>query len=139
MVFCSGLYDDALVGAYQQADVFFMPSVQELCPLVAVEAMAAGLPEMVTDVGGCQDMVTHGHNGLIAPPGDVEAMASGLESLLVDPLLRERMGRASRERSRHYGWDSISRLYLDQRSLSLEDNPAELDAAPLPSTGGNGR
>lgn len=113
VVLSEGLYGDELVGAYQQADIFFLPSVKELCPLVVPEAMAAGLPEVVTDVSGSQDMIRDGHNGFVVPPSQPEAMADALLRLVGDEPLRRRMADASLAESRLYDWDRISRLYLE--------------------------
>lgn len=113
VTFCEGLYGDELVGAYRQADIFFLPSIKELCPLVVPEAMAAGLPEVVTDVSGSQDMVHDGVNGFVVEPGSVEAMAAALERLILDEALRRRMGQAGLAESTRYGWDRISREYLE--------------------------
>ncbi len=106
------LPEDQIVAAYQQADVFFSPSVQELFPLVVAEAMAAGLPPVVTDVSGNQDAVRDGENGLIVPPGDPEAMAAGLLRVITDASLRSRLAGAARARSAFYAWERISREYL---------------------------
>jgi glycosyltransferase involved in cell wall biosynthesis len=114
VILCEGLHGDELVGAYQQADVFFLPSVKETFPLVVVEAMAAGLPEVVTDVSGSQDAIKDQENGLVVPPGDVEAAASALRKLLDDQSLGKRLGAANRERAALYDWGRISRMYLDR-------------------------
>ncbi len=112
MIFCEGLYGSELIGAYQQADIFFMCSVKELCPLVVPEAMAAGLPTVVTDVSGCQDLVKTGENGYVIPPGDYEQMGEALLELLGNEALREKYGAANLDRSKNYSWDRISREYL---------------------------
>lgn len=114
VLFSEGLYDDELVAAYQQADLFFLPSIKELCPLVVPEAMAAGLPEVVTDVSGSQDMIRSGYNGFVIQPRDTEGMAQALTDLLRDPALRTRMGEAGRAEAKRYAWARLSRLYLEQ-------------------------
>jgi glycosyltransferase involved in cell wall biosynthesis len=113
VIFCDGLYDDQLVGAYQQADVFLLPSVKETFPLVLLEAMAAGLPAVVTDVSGSQDVIVSEHNGFVVPPGGVEQMAVAIRRLVDDRALRQRFGEVNREKSELYRWDRISRLYLE--------------------------
>jgi glycosyltransferase involved in cell wall biosynthesis len=109
----STLHGDDLVGAYQQADLFFSPSVYEGCPLVVLEAMAAGLPLVVTDVSGSQDMVETGINGTVVEPGRADHMAEALARLLRDASLRQQYGRANIERSSYYDWDNIARMYLE--------------------------
>jgi glycosyltransferase involved in cell wall biosynthesis len=113
MGICEGLYGNELVGAYQQADIFFSSSVQEMFPLVAIEAMTAGLAEVVTNVGGSQDVIKNGLNGFVAEPNQPDEMADALYKLATDETLRKRMGDMNRERSKFYGWDHISRLYLE--------------------------
>ncbi len=113
VIFCEGLYDDDLVGAYQQADVFFSPSVQEMFPLVVLEAMATGLPEVVTNISGSSDAIETGTNGLVVERGDVDEMADALGRLIENESLRKRFGQANLEKSRLYDWDRISKMYLE--------------------------
>jgi len=113
IAFCEGLYGDELIGAYQQADIFFLPSVKELCPMVLPESMGAGLPAVVTNISGSQDMVQTGENGFVLEPGDAEGMAEALLQLVQDEPLRERMRQTALEKSKLYSWDRISRLYLE--------------------------
>jgi glycosyltransferase involved in cell wall biosynthesis len=84
------------------ADLFVLPSLWEGLPLVLLEAMAAGLPAVVTAVGGNPEVVGNGIAGVLVPPGDAHALAKALSSLLNDPLRRERMGQAARQRVERY-------------------------------------
>lgn len=111
--FHDGLFGDQLVAAYQQSQIFFLPSCKELCPLVVPEAMAAGLPAVVTNVSGSQDMVVPNRNGFLAEPRDVAGLADGLVRLAADDALRARMGADSRERSARHDWGRIAAEYLD--------------------------
>lgn len=105
------------VAWYLRSDICVASSLwREPFGLVAVEAMAAGLPVCASQVGGLQDIVVHGETGLLFPPGDSGALARHLESLLNSPDLRKRMGAAGRERVRtRYTWDHI----LDTHYLPL--------------------
>ena len=69
------------------ADVFLLPSSSESFGLVALEAMACGTPVVATRVGGLQTVVTS-ESGVLVPPGDAEALAHAIESLLDDMELR---------------------------------------------------
>jgi glycosyltransferase involved in cell wall biosynthesis len=80
------------------ADVFVLPSLHEGMPLVALEAMEAGLPMVVTRVIGSAEVVVHGETGLLTPAGDAPALGRALAALLADPALRARLGRAGRRR-----------------------------------------
>ena len=113
IMFGEELYGSELIGAYQQSDIFFSSSVQEMFPLVVLEAMAAGLPEVVTNVGGSQDVIETGVNGFVVEPGDVGAMTEALCRLANDEGLRKSMGDVNRERSQYYSWEHVSRMYLE--------------------------
>lgn len=83
----------------QEATVLALPSYAEGVPITLLEAMAAGLPVVITPVGGIPDVVEDGRNGLLVPPGDVPALAAALNCLLDDAALRERMGAANRQKA----------------------------------------
>ena len=76
-----------------------LPSYREGLPKSLLEAMAAGLPCVATDVPGCRSLVRHGETGLLVPPRDAAALADALARLIADPALRARMGAAGRHRA----------------------------------------
>ncbi len=75
-------------------DVFLLSSAFEGLPYSAIEALAAGTPVVATDVAGTRDVVRHGETGLLAPPGDPEALARHVLALLDDPALARRLAQA---------------------------------------------
>lgn len=79
----------------QALDVFMMTSSNEGTPNAAMEAMATALPCVLTDIGDCRDLLRDGETGLIAPVGDVEALASHALRLVNDADLRQHMGQAA--------------------------------------------
>jgi len=81
---------------YEQADIFALPSYFEGMPSSLVEAAAATLPIVATNINGIPEVVANGTNGLTLAPGDCAALANALETLVADPALRLRMGRAGR-------------------------------------------
>ncbi len=81
---------------YADLDVVALTSRNEGSPVALIEAMAAGVPVVSTDVGGVSDVVQHGMSGLLAPMDDDEAVASHLLTLLADPGLRRDMGQRGR-------------------------------------------
>jgi glycosyltransferase involved in cell wall biosynthesis len=81
------------------ADVFLLSSLNEGIPLTVIEAMAAGLPVVSTDVGGVAEVVEEGRTGLLAPASDPEGLARHLLRLAADAGLRQRLGRTGRERA----------------------------------------
>ncbi|MGE3285935.1 MAG: glycosyltransferase [Pseudonocardia sp.] len=80
-------------------DVACLTSRYECAPIAVIEAMAAGVPVVVSDVGTVRDMVTDGVEGLIFPAGDVSALAAHLDRLADDATLRSRLGCAGRARA----------------------------------------
>ncbi|WP_431677606.1 glycosyltransferase [Kitasatospora sp. KL5] len=83
-------------------DVFTLSSRQEGLPVALMEAMTSGLPSVVTRVGGMPEVLDDGEQGLLVPPGDPAALAAALGRLAADEGLRERLGKAARERSRGF-------------------------------------
>lgn len=84
---------------YALAEAFILPSVEEEWGLVVNEAMACGLPVVVSKTVGCaEDLVEHGSNGWLFAPGEVSALADHLVNLAENPATRKAMGIASKVR-----------------------------------------
>jgi N-acetyl-alpha-D-glucosaminyl L-malate synthase BshA len=81
------------------ADLFLLPSESESFGLAALEAMSCGVPVIASRVGGVPEVVIDGETGLLAPVGDVSAMAAHVVRLLADAPLRARLGQAARRRA----------------------------------------
>jgi glycosyltransferase involved in cell wall biosynthesis len=93
----------------READLFVMPSKNEGQPFAILEAMAAGLPVVSTNVGCIPETVINGVNGFIVKPGNADELACRIVSLLADGDLRRRMGEAGRSRFlEHYSLDRFS-------------------------------
>ncbi len=78
-------------------DVFVLPSLSEGLSSAILNAMAASLPVVATEVGGIPELIRHGENGLLVPPADAGALARAIEDLINDPEKAIRMGRRGRE------------------------------------------
>jgi glycosyltransferase involved in cell wall biosynthesis len=109
------LSHEETLALYRQAAVVVVPSVwEEPFGLVAVEAMATGVPVCASRIGGLADIVRHGETGFLFTPGDAEELAAQLNTLLDDVALRYRLGQAGRRvAEREYDWDVI----IEQRYL----------------------
>ncbi len=82
---------------YQSAHIACLPSYREGFPKSLQEAAACGLPIVTTDVPGCREVVPAGENGVLVRRQDAAALAQAMAKLIADPLLRARMGAASRK------------------------------------------
>ena len=83
---------------YPMFDLYVAASQKEGLPMSLVEAMAAGLPVVATDVPGHRDVVVHGETGMLVPPGDTTALAEAVASLVSDPARCKAMGERGRWR-----------------------------------------
>jgi glycosyltransferase involved in cell wall biosynthesis len=83
---------------YGMLDLYVATSLKEGLPLAPLEAMAASLAVVATDVPGHRDVVVRGQTGLLVPPEDSAALAEAITSLAADPDRRRRMGEAGRAR-----------------------------------------
>ena len=100
------------------SDVFVFPSWQEGLPVAQMEAMAAGLPCVVSNVRGNRDLINQGDGGYLCAPGNAAAFAGAIQTLLNDPALRRRMGERNRREMQKYSLkavlDEMSALYRQE-------------------------
>ena len=93
-----------IAGLLQGADVVATPSVptsdgrREGIPVVLMEAMGSGVPVVASDLSGIPELVIDGQTGLLVAPRDARGLAEALARLYSDPALRQRLGRAGREK-----------------------------------------
>ena len=103
-------YED-LLAAYDLANIFVFPTLSrdEGFGLVALEAMAHGLPVIASKIGAIPETVVDGETGLFFAPGDFKGLAVQLERLLTDVELRSKMGvNASQRAKEKYSWDKTA-------------------------------
>jgi glycosyltransferase involved in cell wall biosynthesis len=92
----TGFYLD-IAGAFRAMDVFVQPSIDaEGFPTSVLEAQAAGLPVIASDIGGTKETLDVGVTGLLVPPADEASLAGALEGLMQEPGRRDAMARAAR-------------------------------------------
>jgi glycosyltransferase involved in cell wall biosynthesis len=95
---------------YAAADVLLLPSQYEAFPLVTLEAAAAGLPLVLSNVNGAPDIVDRGSAGWIIER-DARAIANRLRELAADPDMRNSLGTAARARAEDFSWTSVISTY----------------------------
>lgn len=100
--------NEDLHGYEAAADVFVAPSVGgETFGVVLVEAMAAGVPVVASDIVGYDEVIREGE-GLLVPPSDPVALADAVARILDDPRAARALGDAGRARARTYSWESVA-------------------------------
>jgi len=110
---------ERLAEEYTKADIFCLPSVEEGFGLVVPQAMASGLPVIVSDAVGASDLITPGEQGMIVPAMDDVALADALGSLVEDKSLRHQMGALAVKRAQAgCSWDDyVSRAVAGYQTL----------------------
>ena len=103
----------AVINAYHEADIFFSPAAVESFGIVTFEAMAAGLPVVVSDGPGNRDAVHSGVEGYVVPVRDAQAMAGALTRLALDPDERTSLGQNAKLKAELYTWPEIAKRYAD--------------------------
>ncbi len=126
------------------ADIFVLSTHSEGMPIAVLEAMAAGLPVVTSNVSGLHEVVVNDQTGLLAPPDDPRALAATLNRLIDDPDLRHQLGDNGRRRAEdHFSlapWRTAHlHLYhqlLGARGRSAERLPRLLYLVTLAEVGG---
>lgn len=104
---------EELVQQYICSDAFILPSRWEGMPLTLLEAWAAGLPAIVTNVGGLPEICTDMENAIVVNPGDPNALCRAMSFLMEHPDVAERLGSKGNRIARTlYSWESVGDQYL---------------------------
>jgi len=112
--FVGRVNDEELARYYRTADVFCVPSIgMESFGMVLLEAMAAGVPIVASDIDGYRDVMDDGSQGVLVKPKDPGEMAAALISLLRDPARRRGMGALGREKAQRYAWPIVATRVLE--------------------------
>jgi len=112
---------DDLVALLHAADVFVFPTRLETFGLVAIEAMAAGLPVVTTSAPGVADFVTDRVNALVGPVDDAAAMAEHIHQVLNDNGLRLSLLAAGHKTAQAYDWSAIASRYVQAYEWASRD------------------
>ncbi|MEX2374238.1 MAG: glycosyltransferase family 4 protein, partial [Dehalococcoidia bacterium] len=107
---------------YQRsAAIFCSPATgNESQGYVLLEAMAAGVPVVASNIEGYASVITHEHDGILARPKDPDALADALSRLISDPALRVALAAQGRTRVEDYGWPRVAQQVLSYYERLLD-------------------
>ncbi len=119
---------DELLRLLHRADVAVLPSHYEPFGIVALEAAAAGIPLVTSDVGGLGEAVISGQTGISHPPRDVAALAAAVRTVLDDPAAAQQRAEAARQRlTSDFNWHTVAantaQVYLAAKRREREPLP----------------
>lgn len=118
--FAGYLRGDDLIQAYRAADAFIFPSTTETFGLVALEAMACGLPVIAVKAGGIVDSVTHGETGLFYEQDQLDQIGPLVELLQDDPLYRQQLAERGWQHAQNRSWRATMDQLLDYYFQTIE-------------------
>jgi phosphatidylinositol alpha-mannosyltransferase len=112
--FLGRVSDEEKVRYFASADIYCAPNTgQESFGIVLLEAMAAGVPIVASDIHGFKRVVERNVQGILVEPRNPRALAAALYALARDPDLRHEMGDAGRERAPEYSWERVTDRIVD--------------------------
>ena len=114
VVFLGTVTEAELGGWYGACDAFAFPSVKEGFGLAPLEALAAGLPVVASDIPVFREFLVHGESALLVPPGDGKALAQALHALAADSALRHRLADGGSPVARRFTWKATA---LEHRAV----------------------
>jgi glycosyltransferase involved in cell wall biosynthesis len=115
----------------RQADIFVLPTVEDACALVVLEAMSTALPVVTTTNNGSGELIEDGQDGLIVPSGDAAALADAIRRLAEQPELRALLGDAAHAKVQStHSWESYGESVLDAIESRLGVLKGHCDSAP---------
>ncbi len=112
---------------YSMADFFLFPTIYETFGLVALEAMSCGCIPLAHPVNGCRDFINNGENGFLCNFGDVDAFASNMQKVILNPNLRAHLVEEGRKTAEAMSWENVYQKYslLFEKVLEEKRNGAK--------------
>lgn len=116
---------------FSRADIFINTNHIDNMPVAVVEACAAGLPVVATEVGGLPYLLTHGENGLLVPNENVGAMVNSITNLIKKPELTLKLSANGRKLAEHSAWENVRHKWEKLFEEVLCESSIKM-SAPLP-------
>lgn len=121
VTFMGRVNDETLLSIYEEASVLVIPSLYEPFGIVALEAMSLGVPVIVSNTGGLDEIVRDEHEGLKFQTGSSEALAKAIARILDDEGLRKRLIGNARIRAKEFAWETTTDQTFDVYRKVLEE------------------
>lgn len=127
IIFYGQISEEIKLSYLNSVDVLLVPSIEtvsgdkEGLPVVILEALAAGLPIIASDIGGINDGVIHNKTGILIPPKDINQIAKAINLLYVNQDLRKQMNQNCKDYSLSFNWKIIANKYLQEIKATFED------------------
>jgi phosphatidylinositol alpha-mannosyltransferase len=127
VIFAGNVSDHDVARYFKSAHIFCSPATgKESFGIVLLEAMAAGVPVVATDIEGYAGVVEQGVNGLLVPPKDDVQLADAISTLLRDPDLRARLSANGLDRADEFRWERVAGRVMDYYHQFLGDKQVAL-------------
>jgi glycosyltransferase involved in cell wall biosynthesis len=111
----------------RESNLFVLPSLAEGFALSILEAMAAGVPTIATNVGGAPEIVRDGENGWLVPPSDADALARAtILGLSLNPAQRSQMEHAAWDTARRFSLEAMAQQMHEIYCRAIQDHSAKL-------------
>jgi glycosyltransferase-like protein len=126
LVLLGTVSDDELAGWYAAADVFVLPSVEEGWGLAVLEAQAAGLPVVVSDIPVFQEYLVDGATAVLAAAGDSRSLATAMLEVMTDRRLRDFLAAAGPRAAARFTWAACAQQHVEiyRRALAGQQQSA---------------
>lgn len=121
--FCGMQSGEALAAHYASGDLFIFPSLSETFGNVVLEAQASGLGVVAYDQAAAAQHISHGHNGVLAIPGDEQGFCQAATWLLENEENLRRVRLNARQHASHQGWEAIVQLFEQHLRSALRQKP----------------
>ena len=114
VIFTGRVSDEMRARYFKSAHVYCSPATgNESFGIVLLEAMAAGAPVAATSIAGYASVIRHGHDGLLVPPKDEDALAAAIDTLVRDPSLRARLSANGVRTADAFRWERVAAKVMD--------------------------
>ncbi|MDH7556050.1 MAG: glycosyltransferase family 4 protein [Candidatus Methanosuratincola sp.] len=121
VTFLGHVDDETLLSIYKEASVLVIPSLYEPFGIVVLEAMSLGIPVIVSNTGGLDEIITEGKDGLKFQSGSPEGLARAITKILEDEGLMARLVENAKSRAKEFSWDTTADQTLDLYKKVLEE------------------